>query len=392
MSVFYLVLGALFFLGLVVVHEWGHFIVARRNGVEVEEFGIGFPPKVFGKKIKTKKSEFLFTINLLPLGGFVRLKGESDSDKRKGSFGVASLRTKVKIMTAGVVMNLLTALIIFTALAWIGIPKIVDNQFTVKSDTTLVQEVKNADSVIVADVGKDTPAEKAGIKKDDQILSIAGQSVTKSAEVGEIAKQNAGKEVPISVKRGEQTVSYKVTINAENKGQGYLGVSSASGAEGREVRRSTWSAPIVAVGLSAQFTELTFKGIGTIFSSLAKGDTQTAKDQVSGPVGIAYILNEVSKIGFNFVLMVIGIISLTLAIMNILPIPALDGGRLFVTLLYKAIKRPLSKKREEFIHGTGFVVLMGLFVLITIVDVNRFIRWRSLKLNKKLQPKTLKVF
>ena len=374
MSVFYLVLGALLFLGLVVVHEWGHFIAARRNGVEVEEFGIGFPPKVFGKKIKTKKSEFLFTINLLPLGGFVRLKGESDSDKRKGSFGVASLRTKVKIMTAGVVMNLLTALIIFTALAWIGIPKIVDNQFTVKSDTTLVQEVKNADSVIVADVGKDTPAEKAGIKKDDQILTIAGQSVTNSAEVGEIAKQNAGKEVPISVKRGEQTVSYKVTINAENKGQGYLGVSSVSGAEGREVRRSTWSAPIVAVGLSAQFTELTFKGIGTIFSSLAKGDTQTAKDQVSGPVGIAYILNEVSKIGFNFVLMVIGIISLTLAIMNILPIPALDGGRLFVTLLYKAIKRPLSKKREEFIHGTGFVVLMGLFVLITIVDVNRFIR------------------
>ena len=374
MSVFYLVLGALLFLGLVVVHEWGHFIAARRNGVEVEEFGIGFPPKVFGKKIKTKKSEFLFTINLLPLGGFVRLKGESDSDKRKGSFGVASLRTKVKIMTAGVVMNLLTALIIFTALAWIGIPKIVDNQFTVKSDTTLLQEVKNANSVIVADVGKDTPAEKAGIKKDDQILTIAGQSVTNSAEVGEIAKQNAGKEVPISVKRGEQTVSYKVTINAENKGQGYLGVSSVSGAEGREVRRSTWSAPIVAVGLSAQFTELTFKGIGTIFSSLAKGDTQTAKDQVSGPVGIAYILNEVSKIGFNFVLMVIGIISLTLAIMNILPIPALDGGRLFVTLLYKAIKRPLSKKREEFIHGTGFVVLMGLFVLITIVDVNRFIR------------------
>lgn len=374
MAVFYLVLGALLFIGLVVVHEWGHFIAARRNGVEVEEFGIGFPPKVWGKKIKTQKSEFLFTINLLPLGGFVKLKGESDSDKRKGSFGAASLKTKIKIMTAGVFMNLVTALILFTALAWIGMPKIVDNQFTVKSDTKLIQEIKNPDSVLVASIGKDTPAEKAGLKEKDQILSIAGQDVKRSEHVGKIAKENAGKEVPVTIKRGDQTVAYSVTLNAENKGQGYLGIASQSGSEGREIRRSTWSAPVLAVGLSAQFTELTFKGLGTVFSSLAKGDTQTAKDQVSGPVGVAYILNEVSKIGFNFVLMIIAIISLTLAIMNILPIPALDGGRLFVTLLFRAIKKPLSKGREELIHGTGFVVLMGLFVLITIVDINRFFR------------------
>lgn len=374
MAIFYLVLGALMFVGLVVVHEWGHFIAARRNGVEVEEFGIGFPPKVWGKKIKTQKSEFLFTINLLPLGGFVRLKGESDSDKRKGSFGAASLKNKVKIMTAGVLMNLITALILFTALAWIGMPKLVDNQFTVKSDTKLISEVKNPDSVLVADVGKNTPAEKAGLKKGDQIVNIAGQQVKKSEEVGKLAKDNAGKEVPITIKRGDQTIGYNVTLNAQNTGEGYLGVSSESGANGREVRRSTWSAPVVAVGVSAQFTELTFKGLGKVFSSLAKGDTQTAKDQVSGPVGVAYILNEVSKIGFNFVLMIIAIISLTLAIMNILPIPALDGGRLFVTLLFRAVKKPLSKRREELIHGTGFAVLMGLFVLITYIDINRFIR------------------
>ena len=374
MAVFYLVLGALLFVGLVVVHEWGHFIAARRNGVEVEEFGIGFPPKVWGKKIKTQKSEFLFTINLLPLGGFVRLKGESDSDKRKGSFGAASLKNKVKIMTAGVLMNLITALILFTALAWIGMPKLVDNQFTVKSDTKLISEVKNPDSVLVADVGKNTPAEKAGLKKGDQIVNIAGQQVKKSEEVGKLAKDNAGKEVPITIKRGDQSIGYNVTLNAQNTGEGYLGVSSESGANGREVRRSTWSAPVVAVGVSAQFTELTFKGLGKVFSSLAKGDTQTAKDQVSGPVGVAYILNEVSKIGFNFVLMIIAIISLTLAIMNILPIPALDGGRLFVTLLFRAVKKPLSKRREELIHGTGFAVLMGLFVLITYIDINRFIR------------------
>lgn len=361
------------FVGLVVVHEWGHFIAARRGGVEVDEFGVGFPPKVWGRKVKTKKSKFLFTINALPLGGFVRLKGETDSDTRKGSYGAAPLGRKVKIMTAGVIMNLLVAVFLFTVLAWIGMPKLVDNQFTVANDTKLIQEVKNPNSVLINDVSDNSPAAKAGLKDGDQIVSFAGTEITKTATVGEVAKANAGKEVPITVVRGDQTATYTVTLNAENTGDGYLGVVSESGATGREVRRSTWSAPVVGVGITVQFTELTFKGLGTAISSLAQGDTQTAKDQVSGPVGIAYILNEVSKIGFNFVLMVIAIISLTLAIMNILPIPALDGGRLFVTLLFHAMRKPLSKKTEELIHGTGFVALMGLFVLITVLDVDRFI-------------------
>lgn len=373
MAVFYLVIAVLLFIGLVVVHEWGHFIAARRGGVEVEEFGIGFPPKIYAKKIKTKNSKFLFTVNLLPLGGFVRLKGENDADKRPGSFGAAPLRTKVKIMLAGVFMNLIVAVFLFTILAVIGMPKLVDNQFTVASDSKLVQEVTNPNSVLIANVSENTPASKAGLKAEDQIISFAGNEVSRVSAVGEIAKNNAGKEVPITVKRGEQTVSYNVALNAENKGEGYLGVTSESGASGREVRRSTWSAPVVAVGVTAQFTELTFKGLGMIFSSLFQGDTRTAKDQVTGPVGIAYILNEVSKVGFNFVLMVIAIISLTLAIMNILPIPALDGGRLFVTLLFKMIKKPLTKEREELINGAGFIALMGLFVLITVLDIDRFI-------------------
>lgn len=362
------------FIGLVVIHEWGHFMAARRGGVEVEEFGIGFPPKVWGRRVKTANSKFVFTINALPLGGFVRLKGENDADKREGSYGAAPLKTKVKIMTAGVFMNLVVAVFLFMILAWIGMPKLVDNQFTVASDTKLIQEVTNADWVLVAEVGANTPAEKAGLQAKDRIVEFNGQQITETAQVGAIAQENAGKEVTVTVQRGDETITKDVTLNAQNTGDGYLGVSSQSGAEGREVRRSTWSAPVVAVGITAQFTELTLKGIWTALSSLFAGDTQKASEQVAGPVGIAYILNEVSKIGFNFVLMVIAIISLTLAIMNILPIPALDGGRLFVTLLFHALKKPLTKEKEELIHGTGFVALMGLFVLITIVDINRFIR------------------
>lgn len=368
-----MIIAVVLFVGLVVIHEWGHFIAARRGGVEVEEFGIGFPPKVWGRKVKTQKSKFLFTINALPLGGFVRLKGENDADTRKGSYGAAPLGRKVKIMTAGVIMNLLVAVFLFTVLAWIGMPKLVDNQFTVANDTKLIQEVQNPNSVLVSEVSNNSPASRAGLRDGDQITNFAGTEITKTDSVGEIAKSNAGKEVPITVVRDGQATTYKVTLNAENTGDGYLGVVSESGATGREVRRSTWSAPVVGVGITVQFTELTFKGLGTALSSLFHGDTQTAKDQVSGPVGIAYILNEVSKIGFNFVLMVIAIISLTLAIMNILPIPALDGGRLFVTLLFYAMRKPLTKRTEELIHGTGFVALMGLFVLITVLDVDRFI-------------------
>lgn len=372
MSLALLILGVVLFVGLVVVHEWGHFIAARRGGVEVEEFGIGFPPSVLRRKIKTKKSRFELSVNALPLGGFVRLKGENDDDSRPGSYGAAPLGTKVKIMTAGVAMNLLVALIIFTALAWIGMPKLVDNQFSVAGDTKVIQEKQNKGAVLVGKVPDNTPAKKADVRVDDRIISLAGVTITDTAQVGATAKENAGKTVNMVVKRGSETLTKTLTLNARNDGQGYLGVVSSSGESGLELRRSTWSAPVVAVGVSAQFTKLTFQGLGTAIHSLIKGDTAKASEQVSGPVGIAVILNEGSKLGLSFILMIIAIISLTLAIMNILPIPALDGGRLFVTLGFRAAKKPLTRRKEELIHGTGFVSLIGLMILITVVDVKRF--------------------
>src|SRR5688500_13888277 len=122
MSIVLLIVGLLLFVGLVVIHEFGHFIVARRNGVEVEEFGIGFPPRAWSKKTK---SGFIFSLNWLPIGGFVKLKGETDSDKRPGSLGAATTRVKAKIMLAGVVMNLLIAFGLLTILGWVGMPQII---------------------------------------------------------------------------------------------------------------------------------------------------------------------------------------------------------------------------------------------------------------------------
>lgn len=350
----------------------GHFIMARRGGVDVDEFGIGFPPKAWSKEVITKKSKFTFSLNYLPLGGFVRLKGEHDSDTRPGSFGAAPLSTKVKIMLAGVVMNLLIAYLLLVVLAATAMPKIIDNQYTVASNTKIIQHVKDEGVVLVDNVVAGSPAAKAGLREQDRILQINGQAVTSPDEISNITKSDAGKTVTIKTSRGGQDITVMTTLNSENTGNGYLGIASSSGRSGIELRRSTWSAPIVAAGLIKQFTVLTFKGIWTAISSLFHGDTKTASEQVSGPVGIFYILKEGGKLGISFILMIIAIISLTLALINVLPIPALDGGRLFVTLLFRAMKKPLSKRREEFIHGSGFAFLMLLFVLVTFVDIKRF--------------------
>lgn len=388
MAILLLIVGIILFIGLVVVHEWGHFIVARRNGVEVEEFGIFFPPRLY--KHKTKGG-WDFTINALPLGGFVKLKGEHDSDTEKGTFGAATVWVKSKIMAAGVVMNLVTALVLFTILALIGMPKLVDNQFTVASDTHIVSS-----KTLVGYIDKGSPADKAGLQSEDQLSSIglAGQKpvqVKDSKDLPNITGSFAGKKVDVNYIRDGQnhktttTLLDKATVEASRKTdnpKGYLGIVPND----YTIQRSTWSAPVVAVGFSAQVTALTFQGLGHALGGLgsliagavtgndtARQHGQTnASSQVSGPVGIFVILKDGSLLGYQFMLMIIAIISLTLAIMNILPIPALDGGRLWLTLISRAIKKPLSAKREEAINATGFLVLISLIILITIVDVKRF--------------------
>jgi len=374
MSILLLILGLILFIGLVVVHEWGHFIMARRGGVDVEEFGVGFPPKA---KTITRKNGTEYTLNWLPLGGFVKLKGEHDADKSKGSFGAAPLGTKVKIMVAGVVMNLITAYVMLVLLALIGVPKLVDNQFTVSSNETITRQ-----DVFIGYIEENSPAAKAGLERRD-VLKMIGpvdgtqQAVTTVEEFPNLTQEFAGQEVLITYSRAgeirsgitqlrstEEVEASKKTDNPK----GYLGISPGE----YTVARYTWSAPVVAGGLITQFTELTFKGLGTALSNLFKGDTAKASEQVSGPVGIFVILQQGASLGIQFILMIIAVISLTLAIMNVLPIPALDGGRLFVTLLFKTFKWPLSASTEDKIHGTGFAALMLLFVLITIVDVKRF--------------------
>lgn len=343
--------------------------MARRAGVNVEEFGIGFPPKA----VELKKSKgTLYTLNWLPLGGFVRLKGEHDADAEPHSYGAATLKQKIQIMMAGVVMNLLTAFALLTVIALLGMPKLVENQFTIPSDTKVLTQ-----RLLIGYVEPGSPADRAGLKTRDELQRIDGQPVGDPEKFPELTKQYAGRTIKVDYMRERQLASTEVQLRGDqeveaskqtSEPKGYLGISPAE----FTLQRSTWSAPIVAGGLIKQFTELTFKGLGSAISNVFQGEGAKASEQVSGPVGIFFILKQGSLMGYQFILLIIAIISLTLAIMNVLPIPALDGGRLFVTLLYRGLRKPLSPQAEDMIHGTGFVALMLLFVLITVVDVKRF--------------------
>jgi regulator of sigma E protease len=358
--------------------------MARRNGVDVEEFGIGFPPRAWVRRIKSKKGDFDFTFNWLPLGGFVRLKGEHDADKEPGTFGAAKLPAKVKIMVAGVVVNLLVAFLLLMVVAIMGMPKLVPNQYDVPSDAKTVRE-----DTLIGYIEPGSPAQNAGLQEMDKVVAItdsSGQAVDfKNAErFPDATQQLAGQTAMITYQRDGETKTVPVTLRGQEEvsqsqktdsctgetynEKGYLGITPSQ----VTVDRYTWSAPVVAAGTTAQFTQMTFAGLGNAVKSVFTGKACEASRQVAGPVGIFVILQDSSSYGFQFLLLVIAIISLTLAIMNILPIPALDGGRLFVTLIFHGLRKPLSKKTEDIIHGTGFALLMVLFLLITVIDVRRF--------------------
>lgn len=374
------ILGLIILTIVVVIHELGHAIAARKSGVVVEEFGIGFPPRAWAKKLK---NGVLLTVNWLPLGGFVKLQGAYDSDNEKGDFGRATVWQKTKILLAGVAMNWVTAFVAFTALAFTGLPNMIPNQYTVASDTTTVQEKPT-----FAYIADDSPAKKADIQPRDMIVAIDGVSQQTTEDVLATIKQKKGTEIAISLLRDGKSIEKKVTLNAERVAhKGLIGGAITQ----RETRTSTWSAPIVGATMTVQVTQLTFSELGkmvvNLFDGIAKKfstneatqkeadvSLQKAGSGVAGPVGLlGTIMPAVLEQGMQGILLVIAIISIGLAVMNILPIPALDGGRWAVMLWYRLVlRRELKPETEDAIHGRGFVGLMLLFVLITYVDVTRF--------------------
>lgn len=372
-----IVIGLLVLVFLVAIHELGHALAALRNKVKVEEFGIGFPPTAWSKKLK---NGILFKLNLIPLGGYVKLQGEYDSASGAGDYGAANFWAKTKILFAGVAMNFGFACLVLTILAWTGLPKIMDNQFYLANDGQV-----ESSAVYISGVNSDSPAERAGFVKGDEIIAIQGEKVVSPSKMRELTKQYAGQTVKIDYLRDESRSNVEVKLNdfetAKNKG--FLGAVPNQ----NELIRATWSAPIVGVGTAVQFTQATLYGLGDLVANFFGGLVQklsfdqatrqnadqkiaAAGESVAGPVGLLGVIFPAllggSMTNFWFF---VAIISLTLAIMNALPIPALDGGRWVVTALFKLLRKPLDKELEANVHGIGMMVLLALSLLITVSDV-----------------------
>lgn len=371
---FGVICGLLILMLLVAAHEAGHAIMALRNGVVVEEFGIGFPPKMFAKKLKNGIN---FSLNLLPLGGFVKLQGEHDAACEKGDYGSVSFWKKTKILFGGVFVNWLLAAVILTFLSLVGLPKVLPNQFAMSSDMATVKQ-----PVEIASVTNGYPADVAGLKVGDKIVRFANQEIPTPDILIKLSKQNMGKDVSVIYNR--DGVEHSVNVKLRNKDSGgVFGVGLGQ----RELVRSTWSAPLVGAVTTTQFTIATLQGVGSLFSSLVDGiisqfssvssvrdkasaELQEVGDNVAGPIGIiGTIFPQAQQAGPTQLLLLTAIISISLAVMNVLPIPSLDGGRWFTTLVFRLSKKKLTREREEKIQMIGFSTLMGLVILVTIADV-----------------------
>lgn len=411
------IVGLLVLMFLVTAHEFGHFIAARRNGVNVLEFGIGFPPRAIawvkdpetGKWRRLPRKEWtkekatkvvisdgnkdfaqkgmIFSLNWLPIGGFCQMDGESAADTRAGTFGKAGFWAKTKILFAGVAMNWLVAIIIFTILAWTGMPEFLDGQFTVANDTRT-----DATPVQITSVAENSPAAKAGLAANDYIVAVNGTEVKYASEITDINAKHAGEEVSYKILRKgtedcncDKDLDLKVTLNPADS-EYLLGVTMASS---QSLSYSTWSAPIVGIGLTAQLTGETYKGIGIMIGNLVSGTARLfspnsevreegqealseVKDSVSGPVGIIGVLFPAfTSAGPANLAFLAALISVSLACMNVLPIPALDGGRWLLIAIYKLRKKKLTKETEEKIVSRAFIVLLALIFIVTILDIIR---------------------
>lgn len=344
---------------LVFIHELGHFLAARRAGIEVHEFGFGFPPRLIGKKI----GNTIYSINWLPLGGFVRLKGEeggTPAGGSKGSFAAATLGTKTQVLLAGVVMNLVAAYLIILALCFTGLPPLLPNQDKIGHPT-----YAQARQVLILNVTAGSPADLTGIKKGDVVLSGNGLAFHSEDELLSFTKAHAGQTVDFEVKSQKSEVkSLTIRLLGPEHDGGYLGVMPLLTYK----LRYGWDSFVVALRLMFVMVGSTFAAfIGLLVGLFAHAKVS---GEVTGPVGIVVLLSNIIHLGWAYVLMFVASISTSLGVINVLPLPALDGGRLLMVLIqrYKRIPEQL----ESWINNIGFGLLIVLMIIITVVDIQRF--------------------
>jgi regulator of sigma E protease len=323
------VTAILVFTLLVVIHEFGHFIIARLSGVKIEEFAVGMGPKIFGYQAK----ETLYTIRAFPLGGFCKMLGEDESNQDPRAFNNKPVWKRILIIVFGPIMNLFLAIMIFSL---------------VFAPITLIKQVP-----------VDTPAAKAGITSGDRIVEIQGTQITEWEQIKPLVNANVGKLTTVKLENNGVTRAVTLTpVLQEGTTGGIIGVVPSYGYKGFSIANGFKTASTV----SYQMIDY----LGKLF--VGKAST----DEVVGPVGIIYYMSDAAKTGILAVLSLTAFLSLNLFIVNLLPLPALDGGRLIFLIIEAIRRKPVDPQKEGFVHFVGFVLLMILSALIIYKDFIKF--------------------
>jgi regulator of sigma E protease len=354
---------------LILVHEWGHYITAKKTGMQVDEFGIGFPPKLFGKKI----GETEYTLNALPIGGFVRIAGENAEDIARGEEGSANPRSFVHkskwaqalVLVAGVAMNIIFAWLLYVVVFMVGVPAVVD-EMEAPADTPLT----------ILSVAPNSPAEQAALPVGATVRSVSAGS-TSLETLSPSAFQNfiadAG-ETPLTITFddaddiGVVTLTPATGIVTSDPDRAVIGVSV--GLLATQALGFT-DAVVRATQNTIEMLQAVTVGLATLLAQAVTGNGSL--EQVAGPVGIAGMVGDAAAIGFTSLLLFTAFISLNLAVINMLPFPALDGGRLLMVGIEAITRRPINPVWVLRLNTVGFIMLLGLMVVVTVNDILRIV-------------------
>lgn len=362
---------------LVFVHEFGHFIMAKRAKLRVDEFGFGFPPRIVGiqkvngrrriifrnsKDVDPRDGNTIYSINALPFGGFVRIKGEAGEGKEDAdSFANRKASTRIGIIAAGVIMNALLAVVLIAGGYIFGFPQVIDENI---SKYARVRDVR----IEILNVLEESPADIAGIEIGDRLIAGNNEDFKNAEGFKEFVDKSLDKPVQLKVEReGVQREIQVVPIVLEQTKKPGIGIALA---DIGDVRYPVWLAIPESVKLTAALFKAITLAIGGIIKDAILGQPVTA--ELAGPVGIAVLTGQAAKQGFVALLQFMAVLSINLAFLNIIPFPALDGGRILFILIEKVIRRPVPRRVEGWIHSIGFILLISLVLFITYRDLGRY--------------------
>jgi len=366
---FFAVLGL-----LVLVHEAGHFVTARRAGVKVDEFGLGLPPRIFGfyrdekgkrKMVGPKVKEVgstIWSLNWIPLGGFVKIKGEEGDERQDpDSFASKSVGTRIRIISAGVFMNIVLAIVLLTIILGVGSPQVIDEE--IMSSQAVVKNIE----IRVLEVLEDSPASRAGFEIADTIVGVDGNKFNTIEELQVYFDQKMGSEVSLEIKRKNEILNItaipEIISKTEKAGLGVALIRTGY------VSYPWYVAPIYGIRETFKMVGSIFVGFYMIIKNLIV--SQELIGEVYGPVGIAGLVGDAVKLGFLYLVQFTAILSIIIAVINFLPFPALDGGRVLFLIIEGLRGKPINQKVEALVHNIGFALLMILVLIVTFRDIAR---------------------